>query len=920
MPEPRPERFVARAAELVALQQVAARAQSGAGALALVLAEAGGGKTRLVEELGASVPLVWGRSDEDTTVAYRPWRQVFRALRLPFPLRDIDGGREDRSSQLLGLADDVTEALVQASAERLLVIALDDLHWADEASLHLLRHLAPELAGLRLMVIATARDPEPGSPFAATLGQLTGKPTVHILRLPALSRGDVADYLAGHPDAAAAEWVHRQSGGNALYVRELSRMLADEPVPPDSSSGWMPVEMRALLAHRLARLDQPVRAVVSAASVLGDEFDVSRLQDLLGHPVVDEIDVAIQGGILVARSDTPGVLRFSHGLVRGALYASMPSGQRVDLHRRAALALEGRGAADQEEQLAELAHHWLRAASTPDERRHAVELLRAAAATATRRLAFDEAVRLLRSAAATARLGPADPARRAALEIDLATAEFNCGLSTRAVDSAGRALDLAEAANQPDLGAKAALVVSGVGDPETMSPLLALKERALSRMPTDPTALRVRLEAHIAHMQADLSGPQAAEAGSRLALAHAEALGDVEAVVDAIRARHFVVSGPAGAAERRELGRRMVDLGRDPRHRLAAMWGHLWRIDAHFQFGDLAAAHAEEAALAQVVDRLRRPTADWHLLMARAGLALTIGQFQEAEQLAAEARRLGQRLEDFSLLGVTFAITGELDRLRGSSAEHATRMAMFAQVRLPIAIANTAFVSVGIGDTGSARRLHDMLKPLIPTLPVEARWLPTVCMFAQTACSLDDPDHALTCYDALVPYADQCVAGGAGSIGCAGSVSTVLGRLAALLRRPDEAALRFADAAATNRRIGAVPYLAEALLHWAQFLAPTDPAAARPLAEEAKAIASRLGMDAVAKASAALLARPTVASPLSKREDEVAALVAEGRSNREIADQLFLSERTVETHVSRILTKLELTSRTQLAAWMLRGG
>jgi len=116
-------------------------------------------------------------------------------------------------------------------------------------------------------------------------------------------------------------------------------------------------------------------------------------------------------------------------------------------------------------------------------------------------------------------------------------------------------------------------------------------------------------------------------------------------------------------------------------------------------------------------------------------------------------------------------------------------------------------------------------------------------------------------------------------------------------------------------------YLAETLLHWAQLTVQTDPTAARPLAEEANAIATRLGMTAAARASRSLLdgLGGDVASshPLTRREREVASLVAQGRSNREIADHLVVSERTVETHVSRILTKLDLTSRTQLAAWVL---
>jgi hypothetical protein len=116
--------------------------------------------------------------------------------------------------------------------------------------------------------------------------------------------------------------------------------------------------------------------------------------------------------------------------------------------------------------------------------------------------------------------------------------------------------------------------------------------------------------------------------------------------------------------------------------------------------------------------------------------------------------------------------------------------------------------------------------------------------FAETACDLGDVEGAHLCYRALAPCASYCNAGGAGAVVCRGTVATVLGRLAALLGRVAEAERHYAAGAALNRHIGAVPYLSETLLHWAELRARTDPARARTLAEEAGAIAGRLGMSA----------------------------------------------------------------------------
>ncbi len=922
------ERFVARVEELGRLKQAFQRAELGEGSLTVVLAEAGGGKTRLVEEFAAicaasGVKVAWGRAVEDAVVAYRPWRQVFRRLDVPLSLPDVEAttASDERSGQLLEIAEDAIAALWRATQRRPVVVALDDLQWADDASMHLLRLLTSELAEMRLIILATARDPDPGTPFEATLGSIMGRPAVTVLRLVPLTAADVAEYLGDHPASKAAAWFHRQSGGNPLYVRELSRLLADEVGTPDAWPPPLPVEMRALVARRLAHLDGRVRATVGAASVLGDEFDLRVLDALAGGPVSDAVDAAVQRGIFVQDPEAPGRIRFSHGLVRSALYAGLPSARRVELHRRAAGFLESEGAADREEQIGELARHWLRAAATPDDRRRAVDRLRLAAVVAMRRLSFEEAARLLRSATATAGLGPAGPAERAELEVELATAEFNSGQVQRAVESGWRAVHLAEDAGRPDLAAAAALVVSGVGDVNSLPTLLSIKEYALGLLPSRPNGLRVRLEAQVANLRAELGSMEEAEPASRAALAEAERLGDPDALVEAIRARHFVCSGPDGVAERLRLGSLMIDLARDPQRAMAALWGRLWRIDAALQLGNMAEAHAEVIELASVVERLGRPVADWHLVFVRAGLAVTAGQFDEAEQLAHEARRLGHRLEDFSVVGVTYAITGELERLRGRGDEAAERMAIMQQVSYPVVRSSLAHIAYALGDVETARRLHEEVRPFIPGLAVDGRWLPTMTFFAATACDLEDEEGAQACYDALTPYAAYCHAGGAGAVVCQGSVSTVLGRLAAVLGMGEEAQRHYAAGAAVNRRIGAVPYLAETLLYWAQHLGPSDPDRARLLAEEANAIARRLGMGVVARASGAMLERlqqaRAAADPLTRREREVAALVAEGRSNRQIAEQFVLSERTVETHVSRILTKLDLTSRTQLAAWVL---
>lgn len=319
-----PEPFVGRTAERATLREAFERCrQRGEGSLVVVLAEAGGGKTRLVETFAAECEasgarIAWGRSIEDAGVGYWPWRQAFRRLEIPLSVPDAaaTAGSDERAAQRLEVAEEALTALSGITPTQPIVIVLDDLHWADEPSLHLLRLLASELAGMRLMILATGRDPEPGTPFESTLGSIVGRPAVIVIRLPALTLADVAAYVGEGADGKRAAWVHSQSGGNALYVRELSRLLADEQVGPDDWLPPLPVEVRAVIAGRLSQLDEPVAAVVRAATVLGDEFELRLLQAVHGAPVSEGVDAAVRRGIFAHDPDTPGRARFTHGLVR----------------------------------------------------------------------------------------------------------------------------------------------------------------------------------------------------------------------------------------------------------------------------------------------------------------------------------------------------------------------------------------------------------------------------------------------------------------------------------------------------------------------------------------------------------------------------------------------------------------------------
>jgi DNA-binding CsgD family transcriptional regulator len=238
-------------------------------------------------------------------------------------------------------------------------------------------------------------------------------------------------------------------------------------------------------------------------------------------------------------------------------------------------------------------------------------------------------------------------------------------------------------------------------------------------------------------------------------------------------------------------------------------------------------------------------------------------------------------------------------------------------IRITISVVHALF-----GDLDRARAEFEQFRHLPDSFPVGIRWFPTLRQIGLCAVMLDDLEVAEAVYRKFVPFARYYSGDGSGGVFHHGSNAGMLGDLALIARRWDDAVEHYRAAVDMNVRIGARPFVASARLGWAQTLAAqgTHLREAAHLVEQAAAEFHRLDMPGRLRTAAALraeLSRRRPASLLSAREQEVAELVAEGRSNREIGTRLFISERTVETHVGNILAKLGFASRTEIVAWML---
>jgi DNA-binding CsgD family transcriptional regulator len=932
--------IVGRSPELGQLRAALVAASGGAGRLVLVSGEPGIGKTRLVAAVAEmageyGVPAAAGFAIDDPGMPpLWPWSVVSQSVPA---LAGVLGGAARVFDESLGGAGEsarfvmfaaASRALADAAAERGLLVVLEDLQWADRTSLLLLRRLAGELARSRLLVVATFRE-SADTALAALLPALLRADDARPIRLTGLSRPDIAQWLRlvqadGDVDALA-DRLRAGTGGNPLFVRML---VERGPSALGEGLGEFP-ELRHLVLDHLSGLDEPVRSLLGAASVLGERIDPPVLAEVTGlsaATVAAALDSAVATGVLAATPDSTG-LSFAHALVRDAVYDELSPSRRAALHERTAGALErsGRDAAC----AGQIAGHWERCGA-PGWAAHCVRWAQEAAGSATASLAYDEAARFAELAlhAAEADSASAD-GLRIELTLDAARAEFVAGHIEACLGHCQTAARLAEDTGRPDILAAAALVITGVGDPITTGAVEALCAKAIRAMPAEDSALRARLLARQAIAAAETGAGNRARELSAEALALAEHSDDPDALLDGIHARHLSLCAPQFLAERRELAARACQVAHQARQPLAELWGHVWLVDAAFQAGDLPAVDDELGRIEQFAVYRRHGLARWHLHRLRATRAALVGELGAAVEHNEAARAVAIEIGTLSTIGMYHAFLNELALLRGTIAPEAGRAAIAMLQQAP----SIALVRIFIplvhalrGDHDLARATFEEFRHMPGTIEVGPRWAALVHHIGFVALLLDDTDTAARVYQEVSGLPPGYMADGSGVVFCGGATGRVGGDLALATGRVDEAIGHYTTAIEMNARIGARPFLALSRLGLAKALVARgvagDLPAARALVTEAAAEFRRLDLPGPLAAADTLLTRidaaASAANPLSRRESEVASLIALAMSNRQIAEQLVLSERTVETHVRSILAKLGYSTRTEIATWSLR--
>ena len=807
--------FVGRERQLAELASALDAAELGEHVLALVAGESGIGKTRLVGEATSRASARVLRSacwaDDDAPAFWR-WRQLLRPLGGPDLWADRSGA--ELGDARFRLFDSVAEELATKSLAQPLILVIDDLHWADEASIRLLRFLTQDVRDRRLAILGTYRDTDltPDHPLAQGLDQLV-REGLH-LTLGGLSRTQVAELVGAlsggeepAPDLVAQ--VHRRSGGNPLFVRELVRLLgAQDPATTAGAeaSGRLPAEVRSAVAGRLTALSEDVQQILRAAAVIGADVEPA----VLG-PVTGRSDEQLHRDLQTARNarlvveGTDGVITFAHTLVREVLYSDANPVDRTRLHRQVAEVLQDRYG---DSRVLEVAHHTLNGLADSDGERAADLAVRAAAASLAM-LAYEDAagwyaraVELLRRRPDDTRVGDllirCGEARVAAGDLSGARAAF--------ADAAGVARHHGDA----ELLATAALGFGagrgGFEVPIQVPVHVQLLEEALAALGSAPSALRALVLARLSIALSFLDAEERRRALSDEAVEVARRVGEKSALGHALAAHCDSIAGPDWSEVRLDESTEIVRIGQSTGDPHLELLGRRLRLVALLEVGDVGAADEEIRRFAHVAEPLRQPLYLWYVPLWRGMRSLMRGEIANAARECAQAEAIGLAHSDNALV-LTFTQWWVRQRYEGRSAEAGAAMAELlggTSPGPPITAGPRAVAALQIGDRGKARVLLEQWRAAgLADRPRDSEWLPETAQLAEAAVLTGFGDLAAQLYEQLRPYAHRCCVEGIAAA-CTGSVAWYLAMLARFLGHHHDAESYDAQARETHRRIGLV--------------------------------------------------------------------------------------------------------------------
>jgi DNA-binding CsgD family transcriptional regulator/tetratricopeptide (TPR) repeat protein len=928
--------FVGREAELDTLEVALDDARSGRGAAFLIAGEAGIGKTRLASEIARRArergfEALVGRSI-DFAGAELPYQPFVEALR---PLEDLRHVFGRKAKSQLSVFEETLALLSQRAAVTPVLVVLEDLHWADTSSLDLVVYLTHNVDNHAVLLLGTYRADEPawGEGVRRLADGVRRSGSGSVLELAPLQDEELEVLVAAHSEsplpAELTRTIVSRSEGNPFFAEELLAL---------GRSGEVPRALRDLLLRRVERLDPPAQNLIRIAAAAGRDVAYSLLAAVAALPerdVRESLRRGVEHGVLVADQMT-GTFRFRHALLAEAIYATILPGEREELHAALAEELARNGAA-----AAELAPHWAAA-------RHSAEALLASVEAARQSEAVFGLAEALAHVERALALWHDVPDASARTDVDLAglcswAAELasKTGLAPRAVELQRSAIERVEKTDP----LRTATLYHSLGrylhESGRTDDALSAFERVVELVPAEPPSaerakaltglatglmLAWRFDESLAVCRRALElaravGARAAELPALLdlgrnlaylgradeglaqlwqALELAEESGDALALLQAYVSLTDVLTMVGRPEESARLGERGLEVLRPYGIDRTVLVANT--IEALIAIGEWDKADSVSAAA------LRAITANfpYMLLMLRAEMELGRGDFEAARShldaaLATLREDRGQGIFDVFLAELALwerrwmdadrAVRQGLDRARSRQADQLRVWFCAKGLRAQAELAALA----------RARRDSDAIRSWL------ARARELIALARDAAAEAE----------AVTPNAGGWLA-----------LAEAEYERARGATRPES----WAETAAAWDRLERPPLAAYSRWREAEALVAAGASrteASTPL-REAHAVAARIGakpllreLELLAQRGRLDLAPPDEALPegqglealgLTRREAEVLTLVARGYTNREIATQLVVSEKTASAHVSHILRKLGAPNRREAAA------
>jgi DNA-binding SARP family transcriptional activator len=885
--------FFGRASQQDQLSRLFDHAAGGQRQFVFLGGEPGIGKTTLTAVFGRSVgaaggTVLYGRCPEHVSVPYQPFVESLEAYVHHAPQEHLDAHVREYGGELHRLvpalerrvpglppptqSDPDTERylafgaaiglLTEESSHRPVLLVLDDLHWAEPSTLQLLRHLGSTSPSLPLMVLGTYRFNEvtDDHPLAEVLAAFWRVGGVTRIDLEGLSPDEVLDLCAaaaGHEvedeeSTAFVRALQRDTSGNPYFVWQLLRHLAESGgIVQDDAARWspdrtllqsgLPASVHEVIAQRVRHLGPQASRVLSAASVIGAEFDLATLGvvcDITDAALFDVIEAAERSSLVQPADD--GAYAFSHALLRNTLYDAMHSARRRQLHAAVARALEVRSAGPPSP--AVLAHHFLAAG----ERSPALHYAELAGRDALTSMAPDEAVRWFGEAVSLLEgLQPQGESRRCDLTTQMGIAQRLAGnpgyretllKAVALADAAGDARRMAQAALANNRGFYSAV---GAVDEERVAAL----HSTIDRLGGADAELKIRLMATLcSELVFGAPLPErrrlVGQVKDELALADPVTFVQVSNLLGEV-ARH-----PTDIEDRLEDTAVVLEVAESLSDPATLFWSIGHRMRATMEAGRVPEARELFARMVTLAEELSQPVMRWMTSYGKVQWAFLHGETEAGEEMAEEAMHLGLALGQPDAF---IFYTGQLSHARWQQGRLVEIVDLIEEGarNAPGIPAYRAALARALGQAGRTEDavylLDEEAGHRFSDVPEDFMWTYGLVCYAEASMLTEHAASAAILYEMLEPFGGLLVNTGTT---CEGPVAGYLAGLSRVVGEPDRAEQHLKEADRLTEVTGSPFFAARTLIERGRVAALRhDDAAARHFLEAGKTLATTWHFD-----------------------------------------------------------------------------